>query len=283
MHSKKNEVHLEPIPQVVHNDLKMTYRVYGNGPKKVLCFHGHGKSAEDFEFLATPSRTIISVNLFFHEGSTMPEKRVERNPIKAEELIVLIEKILFQEQCENEKIHLVAYSQGGRFGIAVLPFLFNRLASIHFIAIDGLNDNNMYSLTQRQLVARKLFKYWTKNPKSLVFIAQLLVKINLLHPKVFELLEFYTAEPKKFNISYKAWAAFRNLRTDEVKIKQLLENYPNRFKLIIGKYDKIITQKSAQAFLARIGQPEALIEIPWGHDVFKPKAKKYIWNELVFK
>jgi len=283
VHSKKNEVVLDPLHHVEYNDLKMTYRVYGNGAKKVVCFHGHGKSAEDFEFLASPSRTIISINLFFHDGSSIPEKRIEHNPIEASELIVIIEKILSKENCAEDRIHLVAYSQGGRFGIALLPFLIDRLASIHFIAIDGLNDNNIYSMTQRQLLARKLFKYWTKNPRSLVFIAQLLVKINLLHPKVFELLEFYTSDPQKFIISYKAWAAFRHLRTDEVKIKQLLEKYPHRFKLIVGKYDKIITRKSAQAFLVRIDQTDALVEIPWGHDVFKPKAKQYIWNELVFK
>ncbi len=283
MHNKNNKVISEDLKTVSDNDLVLTYEVYGHGENKLLCFHGHGKSAKDYAFLETPHRTVISVNLFFHGGSFMPEQRIEKKPVTPKEIYQLIQLIFVQEKCENDAIHLIAYSQGGRFGIALLPYFMEQFASIHFIAVDGMDDNNIYSRTQRKYLARKLFKYWTKKPKSLVFIAQLLVKIRIIHPKLFELLTFYTSDPKRFIISYKAWAAFRALRTDEIALKKLFKNYPNRFKLIIGQYDQIITSKTAKQFLKRIEREDALMEIPFGHDVFKASAQKYIFEKIMIE
>ena len=62
------------------NDLKIEYLVFGSGQECIICMHGHGKSAKDFEFLQSKQRKIISINLFHHGNSYFPESRIEKKP-----------------------------------------------------------------------------------------------------------------------------------------------------------------------------------------------------------
>ncbi len=266
--------------KVALNDAALHYLVYGNGEKTIICFHGHGKSAKDFSFLSADDRRIISVNLFFHGESKLPLSRVEKNPISPKELVSLFEVLLEKENVD--KFHLVAYSQGGRFGLCLFPHFINRIKSAYFMAIDGMNDNNIYSRAPRRKSARALFKYWTQKPKSMLFTAGVLAKLSIIHPKLLEILEYYASDKERFLISYYAWAAFRKLRTDEQRLKQLLQENKVIFKVVTGEFDKIITTKTAQGFLERINQPKALITIPWGHDFFKDEAKELLLPILKF-
>jgi pimeloyl-ACP methyl ester carboxylesterase len=257
------------------DDFKLSYLIAGSGSRTILCFHGHGKDATDYLFLADDQKRIISVDLFLHGHSTFDKhKRLYQNPLKAADLHMLIQAILRQEQVN--KIDLLAYSQGGRFALALIPKIINQIENIYLVAIDGLNDKNIYSWTQRRKIGRKIFKYFSKKPKPLEKIASLLVRLKIIHPKLHDLLLHYTADQKSFERSYEAWAAFRELRPNELELQRSLKQFSGHFILMMGQYDQIITVKSAKAFLKRIQQPEALKIVNNGHDFFKPESKGYL-------
>lgn len=257
---------------VTCGDLNLSYLVFGSGEHVYLCFHGHGKTSEDFHFLAQPNRKIIAVDLFLHGKSVFGKDRIEKNPITKVEVVDLIQKVFEAESVE--RFNLLAYSQGGRFAFAVLKGFFDKIDFVSLWAVDGLNDQNIYSWSQRRTSVRKLFNYWSHKPKFVNNLGKTLLKVKLINPKMYQLLDFYTKDEKTFRRSFKAWSAFRMLRTDELFLRKKLKNSSIKFQLVIGRFDQIITKKSATSFLSRIEKEDSLVLIESGHDFFKPEIKK---------
>ena len=269
------------IRSVTLEDFKLSYEVYGDGNTAILCFHGNGRSAEDFRFLERRNRKIISVHLFLHGYSTFSPSRIDTDLITVEHVEKLLEKLLTIEKVD--KFHWVAYSQGGRFLLSTFPAFANRVKSMFLIAPDGLDDKNFYSWSQRQWWARKLFKRWVKKPQELMKISQVLVKKKVIHPKLVDFLKFYTSDQNKLEMAFKTWSAFRNLRPSNEEVKQTLAKYSIDFNIIIGEHDHIITSKSATQFLHQINQSKALKIIPFGHDLFKPHIEKELLALMSFE
>lgn len=266
---------------VEYNDLYLSYLVFGSGTENVIALHGHGKHALDFDFLGDESKRVISVNLFLHGESTFSSERLKNRLINRIDVEKLLEKLLEKENVSN--FHFVAYSQGGRFVLSVLPYFADRLKSVQLLAPDGLNDKNFYSWSQRRWWARRLFERWTRKPMELLRIASVLSSIRIIHPKIVDFLKFYTDDEHKFKRAYHTWIAFRNLRPNPTFIRKALDAHPIPFVIIIGEFDRIITKSSAQGFLKKIGRPNALKVIPAGHDFFREDLIWMTKKELTFK
>jgi pimeloyl-ACP methyl ester carboxylesterase len=271
----------QEIRNVTLDDMKLSYEVYGEGNTVILCFHGNGRSAEDFRFLERKSRKIISVHLFLHGYSTFSPSRIHEDLITTEHVEKLLKKLLTKEKVKD--FHWVAYSQGGRFTLSAFPAFAHRVKSMFLIAPDGLDDNNFYSWSQRQWWTRKLFKRWVEKPEELMKISRGLAKVKIIHPKLVTFLDFYTSDQEKFEMAYKTWSAFRDLRPSNEEVKHVLDKHSINFNMIIGAHDKIITSKSATQFLEKIDQSEALKIIPYGHDIFKPHIEKELLALMPFE
>jgi pimeloyl-ACP methyl ester carboxylesterase len=259
-------------------DLRLEYFKFGQGSRTIIAMHGHGKHASDFEFLAHSDRTIISINLFLHGESEFGKHRLKDELITNKDVEKLLEKILEKEKIGSFEI--IAYSQGGRFVLSMLPHFASRVKSLILLAPDGLNDRNFYSWSQRRWWARLLFKRWTKRPQELLAIAGVLAKGKIIHPKIVDFLNFYSSDNVRFKRAFHTWYAFRKLRPNERILKALFERYQLPFKLVIGKYDKIITSGSAKGFLKRINKPEALTLIDGGHDFFREDIRPLVEKEV---
>lgn len=269
------------IESVTLDDLVLSYEVYGEGNTVILCFHGNGRSAEDFRFLARKTRKIISIHLFLHGYSTFSPSRIHEDLITSEHVEKLLEKLLTKEKVDQ--FHWVAYSQGGRFTLSAFSAFAHRVKSLFLIAPDGLDDKNFYSWTQRQWWTRKLFKRWVRKPEELMSISRVLAKGRVIDPKIVDFLDFYTSDLEKLETAYKTWSAFRDLRPSNEEVKKTLDKSDIHFNLIVGEYDKIITEKSAVKFLNQINQEKALKTIPFGHDIFKPHIEKELLALMPFE
>lgn len=193
----------------------------------------------------------------------------------------MLEKLLTKEKVDE--FHWVAYSQGGRFTLSAFPAFAHRVKSMFLIAPDGMDDNNFYSWSQRQWWTRKLFRRWVRKPEELMSISRGLAKVKIIHPKLVDFLDFYTSDPEKFEMAYKTWSAFRNLRPSNEEVKQTLDEHDINFNMIIGEHDRIITSISATQFLDQIDQIDALKIIPYGHDIFKPHIEKELLALMPFE
>lgn len=268
------------LKNVSLDDFQLFYEVYGSGKTAVLCQHGNGRTAEDFKFLQSKSRKIISIHLFLHQYSTFSPSRIADGKIYAKDVEKLLEKILKKENVDT--FHWVAYSQGGRFTLSAFPLLAKRVESLYLLSPDGLNDKNFYSWAQRQWWTRRLFKRWLHKPKELMKIARFLSCIKIISPKIVNFLELYSTDQERFNRAYKTFVGFRNLRPSNPEIKKALNLYSIPITIIIGKYDKIISADSAKKFLDQIGYPQSLKIIPYGHDIFKPHIETKLLKIMDF-
>jgi pimeloyl-ACP methyl ester carboxylesterase len=265
---------------VSHEDLQLEYLDFGTGDETVICFHGHGKCAEDFLFLGNSGKRIISINLFLHGNSSFDDKRLTKELITGKDVEKLLEKLIEIEKIEQ--FHLVAYSQGGRFVLTILPFIFQRVISLHLLAVDGLNDRNFYSWSQRRWWARMLFKRWTQKPHELVAISSFLAKFKVIHPKIVDFLKYYAEDKEKLTLAFKTWSAFRKLRPDIELLKVALLDKSKRFKLIMGRHDQIITVASGKKFLSGLNREDALIVVDCGHDFYREEALEKVKKEIIF-
>lgn len=261
-------------------DLQLEYFVKGNGPEVVFCMHGHSKSPFDFEFLANENRTIISLHLFYHGNSHFPESRIEKNPLRINEFKDLIDVLLKNENVNQ--FHLLAFSQGGRFILSILPLYAERIKSVQLISPDGMDNNSFYNRTSRRKWARKLFQSWENDPKSIMKFALLGKKLRLVRPKVYQFMENLTSDPETFQRASKTWRGFRLIQPNESEISNALKTHAIPFKIIMGKFDQVIRPPQAYAFAKRINQEGKVIEIECGHDFFNKKYKSMLETVLTF-
>ena len=262
---------MKSIGKIVRqNALQLEYFVFGQGDEMIICFHGHGRSAFDFEFLAQENRKVISIHLFFHGKSFFPENRIEKEPLKQSEFIHLFKEILITENVN--KFHLFAFSQGGRFSLCLTPFFGTQIETLTLIAPDGMDNYSFYNWSSRQRLARKLFTYLEQHPKKVHRYSTLATKLHLMRPKVKEFVHEFASNPTTFKKASCTWRAFRLLLPDNLAIEKTLKEHHIPLLIIMGKFDQVIRPKQAYRFAKKLGISNCVIEIENGHNFFKKSA-----------
>jgi pimeloyl-ACP methyl ester carboxylesterase len=265
---------------VQQGELSLSYTVFGHVGPYIVAIHGHGRNSEDFKFLKDRG-IVISIDLFFHGCSLFPSNRIENSPLNVLEFHQLFMAVLVKEQVK--KYHLVAFSQGGRFALCVLPNELSNILSIQLISPDGMDKYSFYNRMSRKNWARKLFIRWEENPNKVIRYAHFAHSLGLMRPKVFAFVKKFAAEKHTFKRASQTWRGFRMIQPDERALMDCLYYYKGRFRVIMGRYDQVIRTKQAIMFLNRINQPHALIELPCGHDFFHDKNLFMLNNILVFE
>lgn len=262
---------MDPIIKTIeHNNLILEYFIFGEGSTDVICLHGHGRTANDFEFIGSETRRVISIHLFYHGNSYFPEERIESKPLQAEEFIQLFKKLLKTELVK--KFHLFAFSQGGRFSLSMLPFFWKNILSVTLISPDGMDNNSFYNWSSRRKLARMLFKSWENNPKKLKRLSQIAVKLGLMRPKVKSFVDDFTNSKVKFKRASLTWRAFREIQPDPKVIGEIIRDKHIPFRIIMGSYDQVIRPQQAYAFEKKCGISGHVVEIKNGHNFFKPTS-----------
>jgi pimeloyl-ACP methyl ester carboxylesterase len=252
------------------NNLQLEYYVFGDGEEVVICMHGHGRTASDFQFLEAANRKIISIHLFHHGNSIFPESRIENNPLRTEEFVDLFELIVKEEAIT--KFHLLAFSQGGRFALCLLPFIAKNLLSFTLIAPDGMDNHSFYNWSSRQKWARALMKSFESNPNRLISLSKIAYKLRLMRPKVRDFVHEFSANKKLITQASATWRTFRLLLPNNKAISKAIKINKIPFLIIMGEYDQVIRPKQAYQFAENIGIPDCVIEINNGHNFFKKSS-----------
>jgi len=254
---------------VKQGSVQIEYFTLGSGSETIVCLHGHGRNVSDFNFLKKESRRLILLVLPFHGNSYFPEERIEDNPISIEEFNNLFKQILDKENVNI--FHFVAFSQGGRFVLSLIPLHKHKIKSVYLISPDGMDYNSFYNRKSRKKWARRLFKRWEENPKRFIKWANFVNKLGFIRPKVFSFIQKFAVDKETFKRASMTWRGFRNINADLSKIDDAIRTHNFPFYVIMGKYDQVIRTGQAVKFLIKLNRPESLIEIECGHDFFKEK------------
>lgn len=261
---------MENYKSITVQALKLSYQVFGEGLETVVCLHGHGRSSDDFHFLKDSGNRIISIDLFFHNDSTVPENRIDKNPLEWHEVFAVFQRLFEVEQVDQ--FHVLAFSQGGRFALLLLEEMASKIRTFTLLSPDGLNNGSFYNWSSRQKIFRSLFHRWIEKPEKLQKLSNLSVKARLMRPKVRDFVHHFTAEKETMIRAAQTWMAFRKLQPNPKKIGAIIQQHHIPLSIIMGKYDQVIRPKQAYLFLKNANLPNCVVEIENGHDFFKPSS-----------
>lgn len=250
--------------------LQLEYYCYGEGENVIICLHGHGRPASDFEFIAGEGRRVISLNLFHHGNSTFPIQDIERDPLRTNEFVELFDLLLNEEK--TDRFHLFAFSQGGRFSLCLLPFFADRLLTVTLISPDGMDNYSFYNWTSRQKWARSIFSKFENNPSRLKIYSSIGHRMKLVRPKVKAFVDDFSSQQDLFIRASRTWRNFRMMQPNYEAIGNAIRTKDIPFLIIMGSYDQVIRSKQAYKFARKIGIPNCVKEIPNGHHFFKPSS-----------
>jgi pimeloyl-ACP methyl ester carboxylesterase len=281
---------MHKIKTIQHTDYQLSYYVFENPkedrihsdlttftPECILCFHGHGRSGKDYEFLTSKNIKVIAVNLFYHEESMVKTDHILKwNTIKT-----LLLKLLKLENCEE--FHGLAYSQGGRFALRLYQSIPEKFKSLTLIAPDGLDDRSLYNWASRRLFFQELFKAMSKKPESIQKLTKVIYKSGLMRPKVKDFILKFTEDKETIQRAAKAWGAFSSIRPNAKKIGNNLHKYQTDFRLIMGTKDQIIRPQQASYFLKKSGIQTEIRLLECGHNFFKEDILTELISHLPFK
>lgn len=255
---------------ISHEDYELEYFTFGSGPKTLIAFHGFNNNAHDFECLgaiAGNRYTIISVNIFFHGGSTVKDRMIEKG-FSTEDLKTLFCDIYNIRH--SEKYTLLGYSLGGRIVLKLIELYPDMVEEIILLAPDGFKISPFYLFFSRTKVGRQMLRRAVKRPGLFHSLSNFLRNTRIVSEKKYQFARNNFDDIHRRERVYQIWVALRNVLSDKKEVVRLLKKYNIRMHLFFGKYDKIIPPSIGKKFEKRAKKHVIFHELEEGHRLIKP-------------
>jgi pimeloyl-ACP methyl ester carboxylesterase len=256
----------------------LPYKSYGNGDELLLCFHGFGRSADDFHRFEAGlghKYTLIAFDFLYHGPHAVAANK--RLPVFTPNVLSdMVEKLLWEKK--KVRCSLMGYSQGGKTVMGLIHKIPHRVNELFVLAPDGMKNNRVRNFIGSTHMGRWLGLYLVKSPNALHKIIKGLHSLKFLSEKV---KSFYISNTDNIEKRYKIYHSWLTLRKYELH-PHTMNHYFHakkiRVEFFIGKYDAIITPHSAHRFLKKFNYKIRLHELECGHDLlaFHSQIEKII-------
>ncbi|MFD2573698.1 alpha/beta hydrolase [Spirosoma soli] len=216
---------------------QLAYRIYGNGPERLLAFHGFGQDSQVFSALERTfddTFTVYSLDLFFHGNSRYGASQL----LTKTSWQRLIEAFL--QELRVERFALMGFSLGGRFALLTAELFMSRVNQLILIAPDGITRNLWYRLATGSVPGRWVFAYVLRHLSMLSTIGHMLTRFGLLNRTAMRFAEISLGTPAQRELVYNSWTQFRQLRPDLETISKFAHRHAVRVRLYIGEFDRIV-------------------------------------------
>lgn len=252
--------------------LNLHYDKSGHGPHILLAFHGIGQEGSScykpFTDTLSDYYTIYAFDLFFHgKNIDSPVELVTKEIWRG-----IIHDFLQKENIT--RFDVAGFSMGGRFALATLEVLPEKIDKAYLMAPDGVSEHPLYSLASRFLPTRNLFGWFMRNPKSFLKTVNVLKRAGMVNTSLFKFTENVINTPQKRYTIYNSWVSFRPLRFDIPQLYQSIQSHNIDLYLFIGKYDKLLKAEHVKK-LSRLMPPNRYILLTSGHVQVVEKAAMY--------
>ncbi len=205
----------------------------------LICFHGFGQEADDFDFLAKryEGYRIIAINLFFHGKSNLnPPVALNENDWK-----LYLDKLFLKESVE--RFSVIGYSMGGRFALTTLQHFAAQMDYLYLIAPDGLVEGNWYRFATGSKTQRLLFKTVLRSYPSFLAIAKSLSNMGVLNKGLLKFAQVHLQSKEERNRVFNSWICFRKLVLSPKKLHKISLQHKVTVRIILGNYDRVIPVK----------------------------------------
>lgn len=229
---------------------KLYFSKTGTGDRVLLAFHGFGQSSEVFTALSSSlsdSYTTYQFDIFFHGNS---EWGSGEQPLEKEFWNRLMKKFLNEQSIST--FSLLGFSMGGKFVLATLEAFPDCVKEVFLLAPDGIKTSMWYSLATYPVALRNLFKSMIKKSNRFHAIANSAFRIGLIDQGILRFVESQMNTEEKRKRVYYAWVVFRHLKFNMASIARIINENNIRLVMILGKFDKVITEKNMRNLLHKV-------------------------------
>ena len=221
---------------------RLGYQKSGTGSSALLIFHGFGQDHTSFSPMTEALAghyTIYSFDLFFHGQSVWP---FDDHPLTKNQWNRIISTFL--SDLEIDRFNLMGYSLGGKFVLATLETLSSRVDSVFLLAPDGIHLNLWYRLATGTRLMRSTLKSMIYKPGLFTGTASLATRLGLVDKGIARFANTQMDSLEKRQRVYLSWVVFRKLAFDMKHIARLMNANTIKTSFFIGRFDKMITEKS---------------------------------------
>lgn len=254
------------------------YRFGGQGLQPLVCFHGYGESAANFDFLEQnlgASHLIIAIDLPYH-GSTQ-WKEPDLDAAMLSEIVILL---LAHVNAVSTNIQLTGFSLGGRMALCVLQQIPGQITSLVLMASDGLTVNFWYWLATQTTAGNALFKFTMRKPGWFMGLLRTSNKLRIINQSIYKFIEHYIHDSTVRKQLYERWTGLRNCSPSMPRVRKLIREHQTPVRLLYGKYDRIISHDRGGKLFGNL--PNCSIQVlDCGHQVLHQKNADAISNALL--
>lgn len=270
-----------PAHQIfAHEGFEIEYETRGSGNKPVICMHGFNRPLEDmfiFEKILEPDEYLVSIQLFHHGNSKIPQDFIIEDGIPGGVLSMLF--LRFLDHLGTRDFSLIAYSLGGRVSMYLLTQMPQLVSKILLIAPDGMYENPFYHWVNHSFLGRSVFKTVLKNPRPFLTLVNLIAKAKIIPAKLHRFVHVHLgderSEKERFMI-YNSWQSFKFTYPDVDLLSRCVSEHNIKWRLILGEFDSVIKVKHAKNLPEDLKTKEAFHIIPSGHLLLNTDTIKYI-------
>ncbi len=261
---------------ITYHQTELYFQKFGTGKKVLLAFHGYGENSSAFKKIGevlAEQYTVYSFDLFFHGKSRWP---FGSKVLTKAFWLALIQHFLSSENID--RFSMAGYSMGSKFLLTILEAHAASIETIFFMAPDGIATNRWYKLATYPLFLRGVFKLTVRFPKPLFAFMQLMLTLKIVDKGVIKFARTEMNSQAKRKRVYDSWIVFRHLNFDMAVIAGLINKYQIPIKMILGKYDKIMTPEGMQTLLNKVTDHE-LILLENGHNRLPDAFARYLQTQ----
>lgn len=227
--------------------LHLRYYRFGTGERIFIAFHGFGQSGLLYKGMAEAMGegvTIYSFDLPFHGKSywTAGESPLEKSLWKE-----VIENFL--EAKSIDRFSIVGFSLGGKFALATLEILPEKIEEVILIAPDGIKTNFWYGLATYPVILRRYFKSLIIKPSSFFRIISTMNKLKLMDKGILRFAGGQMNTIRSRRKVYYSWVVLRNINFNIKALAEIINQHQIPLSIYIGSFDKIITASNLDHFL----------------------------------
>lgn len=261
----------------------MQYAVWGKGKTPLLAFHGFSRSHRDYTSFTknlSAEFTIYAFDLFFHEATTIGDRKPDNEPLQPEELETFFENFL--NQIHADKAWLMGYSLGGRIALKLAEIMPERIGGLYLFAPDGLIVNSWYALLSYTAPGRALFRYFIKHNAFFLKMLNLIFRVGLIGEKRKTFVLAHIKSPEMQWQIYNVWTYLRKIEPNIKNLGDILSLNKITVDLFMGKYDRVIPVKNAKR-LKRCYADLKLYVMDCGHIMLTTQIAKSIEDKKLYQ
>lgn len=245
----------------------------------VLFLHGFGQDYQAFEPLAisfSDRFQLLGINIFFHGNSTLEAG----SPLEPEEWKQVM-NALFQK-LGIEKVHLIGFSMGCKFGFLTAQIMPERISSLMFLAPDGMIKNQWYRFATQSFFGRLTLLLTVRWMPFFRFLTLFLAKTGLIRASLGRFAKGEMGTKEKRDRVVNVWLRFRKIWPDWKILPGIITENQLPVLIVLGKFDTIISPKLFKPRRPEwVGFEWVVLEVGHARIIEKLAEKEYlseIWS-----